>query len=124
MQEDGTELIVHRKGATPASQGQFGIIPGSMSAPGYIVSGQGKSSALNSAAHGAGRKMSRTKAKNSITKSEVKKHLKQKGITLMGAGTDEAPMAYKNIEDVMNGQTDLVKVEGTFLPKIVRMNKE
>ena len=123
-QLDGTELIVHRKGATPAAEGQFGIIPGSMSAPGYIVSGQGHDAALSSAAHGAGRKMSRTKAKNSITKSEVNKHLKQKGITLIGAGTDEAPMAYKNIENVMKGQTNLIHVEGKFLPKIVRMNKD
>ena len=122
-QLDSTELIVHRKGATPASQGQFGIIPGSMSAPGYIVSGKGIDGALNSASHGAGRKMSRTKAKNSLTNSEIKKHLKQKGVTLIGGGVDEAPMAYKNIEKVMAGQTELVKIEGQFIPKIVRMNK-
>lgn len=124
MQANGEELIVHRKGATPAGEGQFGIIPGSMSAPGFIVSGQGNDGALHSAAHGAGRKMSRTKAKNSITKSEVNKHLKQKGITLIGAGTDEAPMAYKNIDEVMKGSASLVNVEGKFLPKIVRMNKD
>ncbi|TNE79201.1 MAG: RtcB family protein [Bacteroidetes bacterium] len=118
---DGTEVIVHRKGATPAGKGVLGIIPGSMTAPGFIVRGKGDASALNSASHGAGRAMSRTQAKNSLDASEVAKHLKDHGIDLIGSGLDEAPMAYKNIHEVMDAQKDLVDVVGTFLPKVVRM---
>ena len=123
-QSDGSELIVHRKGATPAKQGELGIIPSSMTSSGYIVSGKGAQGALYSASHGAGRKMSRRKAKASITGSEVRKHLKSKGVSLIGGGVDEAPMVYKNIDNVMKSQTELVTVEGMFIPKIVRMNKD
>lgn len=118
----GNELIVHRKGATPASKGELGMIPGSMTAPGYIVRGKGNEKSLNSASHGAGRVMSRTQAKASIAPKFFKDHLKRSGIRLIGGGIDEAPMAYKNIKQVMNNQTDLVEVLGTFLPKIVRMD--
>lgn len=118
---DGTEVVVHRKGATPAGEGVLGIIPGSMTAPGYIVRGKGNPQAINSASHGAGRKMSRTKAKDSITNSFMKKYLKEKGVHLIGGGVDEAPQAYKDIERVMSYQKDLVDVLGSFTPKIVRM---
>lgn len=122
-QENGEELIVHRKGATPAEEGVMGIIPGSMATPGYIVSGKGVGQSVNSASHGAGRKMSRGKARNSITGSDMRKLLKNEGVTLIGGGVDEAPWAYKNIDDIMAGQQDLVRVEGVFHPKIVRMDK-
>ncbi|MEO1052412.1 MAG: RtcB family protein [Bacteroidota bacterium] len=122
-QEDGAELIVHRKGATPAHEGQLGIIPGSMTATGYIVKGTGEGRSLNSAAHGAGRKLSRTKAKSSITRSAMNKYLKSNQVTLIGGNPDEAPMAYKNIEDVMSSQKSLVQVVGEFQPSIVRMDK-
>ncbi len=118
---DGTEGIVHRKGSTPAGKGVLGIIPGSMTAPGFLVKGKGEASSLNSASHGAGRQMSRTKAKNSLTKSYVQKFLKEKGVSLLGGGLDEAPMAYKDIEKVMECQKALVEVLGIFRPKIVRM---
>ena len=118
---DGTDVIVHRKGATPAGKGVLGIIPGSMTAPGFIVRGKGEFDAINSASHGAGRQMSRRQAKNSLTKSDVRKYLKQQGVTLIGGGLDEAPMAYKDIHEVMRSQQDLVEVLGTFKPKIVRM---
>ena len=121
--EDGTNVIVHRKGATPAGHGVLGIIPGSMVHPGFIVRGKGNATAINSASHGAGRVMSRTKAKNSITQYELKKVLKKHEVDLIGGGLDEAPFAYKNINEVMAFQKDLVEVVGTFLPKIVRMNK-
>lgn len=120
---DGREVVVHRKGATPAGKGVLGIIPGSMTAPGFIVRGKGNATSINSASHGAGRLMSRTKARNSITPSEMKKILKSEGVELIGGGLDEAPLAYKNIHEVMKAQTDLVEVLGTFLPKIVRMDK-
>ena len=120
---NGEDFIVHRKGATPAKKGEFGIIPGSMTQPGYIVAGLGCEDALNSASHGAGRKITRTKAKNSITMSEVRKHLKQHQVTLMEGGVDEAPFVYKDLDSVMKAQSMLVKTEGRFFPKIVRMDK-
>lgn len=123
-QINGEEFIVHRKGATPAKEGEFGIIPGSMAAPGYIVSGCGKAEALNSASHGAGRKLSRKAAKESFTRKAMKDMLKKKRVELIGGGLDEAPIAYKNIDDVMAMQKNLVNVEGKFYPKIVRMNKD
>ncbi len=121
---DGTDVIVHRKGATPAGKGVLGIIPGSMTAPGFIVRGKGEFDSINSASHGAGRQMSRRKAKDSLTNSDVRKYLKQQGVTLIGGGLDEAPMAYKDIHEVMRSQQDLVEVLGTFHPKIVRMAED
>jgi tRNA-splicing ligase RtcB len=120
---DGKECIVHRKGATPAENGKLGIIPGSMTAPGFIVRGKGNEESLNSASHGAGRLFSRAKCKAKFTQSEIKKVLKEHDVQLIGGGIDEAPMAYKNINTVMNLQTELVEVLGTFTPKIVRMDK-
>ena len=119
---NGQECIVHRKGATPAAEGQLGIIPGSMTAPGYIVKGKGNAASLNSASHGAGRLFSRAKCKATFTQSEIKKELKAHDVTLIGGNIDEAPMAYKDITKVMGNQTDLVEVLGTFTPKIVRMD--
>lgn len=117
----GKEVIVHRKGATPAGKGVLGVIPGSMTAPGYIVRGTGVAESIASASHGAGRLMSRTKAKETISPSVVKKHLEQHGIELIGGGIDEAPMAYKDINTVMASQRELIEVIGSFTPKIVRM---
>lgn len=118
---EGEEVIVHRKGATPAGKGIMGIIPGSMTAPGFLVRGKGETSAINSASHGAGRAMSRSKAFQSITKSDMKAILKDHNVTLIGAGLDEAPMAYKDINKVMAAQTELVDVVAKFEPKMVRM---
>ncbi len=120
---DGQELIVHRKGATPANKGEFGIIPGSMSSNGYIVSGLGLQGSINSASHGAGRKMSRKEARESITKSSMTNLLAEQSVKLIGGSVEEASFAYKDIETVMSCQQDLVKIEGSFTPKIVRMNK-
>jgi tRNA-splicing ligase RtcB (3'-phosphate/5'-hydroxy nucleic acid ligase) len=121
IMKDGTEVIVHRKGATPAGEGILGIIPGSMTAPGFIVKGKGNSDALNSASHGAGRTMSRSAAKNCITNKMIRQELQKAGVDLIGGGLDEAPMAYKDIRKVMQYQDDLVDVLGEFTPKIVRM---
>lgn len=117
----GREVVVHRKGATPAGKGVLGIIPGSMASPGFIVRGKGLAASINSASHGAGRLMSRTKAKQTILPGQVNKVLKQAGVSLIGSGLDEAPMAYKDIHQVMAYQKDLVEVLGSFMPKIVRM---
>jgi tRNA-splicing ligase RtcB (3'-phosphate/5'-hydroxy nucleic acid ligase) len=119
---EGREVIVHRKGATPAGQNVLGMIPGSMTAPGFIVKGKGLQASISSASHGAGRKMSRTKAMQSITQSQLKEVLKKHGVTLLGAGLDEAPFAYKDIDLVMENQRSLVEVVGKFTPKIVKMD--
>jgi tRNA-splicing ligase RtcB len=120
---DGTDrdVIVHRKGATPAGAGVLGIIPGSMAAPGFLVRGKGEAQSLQSAAHGAGRVMSRTKALQSFTWSTVKKLLTERGITVISAGLDEVPGVYKDITTVMAAQRDLVEVAGRFDPKLVKM---
>lgn len=118
---DGTEVIIHRKGATPAGKGVPGIIPGSMTSPGFVVKGLGNEKSLESAAHGAGRKLSRTAAKKTITPTMVREALKQHGVELIGGGTDEAPMVYKDIGQVMKHQRELVEIACTFTPKIVRM---
>ncbi|MEJ7587662.1 MAG: RtcB family protein [Ferruginibacter sp.] len=119
---EGRELIVHRKGATPAGKNVLGIIPGSMTAPGFIVKGKGEPASINSASHGAGRKMSRTKALANITHEALKNILKDHGVTLIGGGLDEAPFAYKDIREVMQSQKALVDVVGEFYPKIVQMD--
>jgi tRNA-splicing ligase RtcB len=118
---NGLDVIVHRKGATPASKGVLGIIPGSMTAPGFLVRGKGEMNSINSASHGAGRLMSRTQAIKTITKGAMQKILKEHGVTLIGAGLDEAPFAYKDINMVMAAQSELVDVLAKFSPKIVRM---
>ena len=115
------EVIVHRKGATPAPAGMLGIIPGSMGTSGYVVRGKGGPESLNSASHGAGRKMSRKQARETFRWSHVKKYLEEKGILLLSAGLDEVPMAYKDIDQVMAAQRDLVEPVARFDPKIVKM---
>lgn len=119
---EGRELIVHRKGATPAGKDVLGMIPGSMTAPGYIVKGKGEIASLSSAAHGAGRKMSRTNAMKSITHHLLRETLEENGVKLIGGGLDEAPQAYKDIEEVMRSQQQLIEVVGKFIPKIVKMD--
>jgi tRNA-splicing ligase RtcB (3'-phosphate/5'-hydroxy nucleic acid ligase) len=118
---DGTEAIVHRKGATPAGKGVLGIIPGSMTAPGFVVKGKGDVTSLASASHGAGRVMSRSAAKQTFTNKMMKQQLEKNGVELLGGGIDEAPMVYKDIRQVMHYQQELVEVIGEFTPKIVRM---
>lgn len=119
---EGREVIVHRKGATPAGKNVLGIIPGSMTAPGFIVKGKGELAAINSASHGAGRKMSRTAALNAITRNALQEMLTKHGVKLLGGGLDEAPHAYKDIYTVMNAQQHLVDTVGLFYPKIVKMD--
>jgi tRNA-splicing ligase RtcB (3'-phosphate/5'-hydroxy nucleic acid ligase) len=115
------EVIVHRKGATPADQGVLGIIPGSMASPGFVVSGKGNPESLNSASHGAGRAMSRQAANEKFNWKDVNRFLKPQGVTLISAGLDEVPMAYKNIRAVMAAQKELVAAIGEFLPMLVKM---
>jgi tRNA-splicing ligase RtcB (3'-phosphate/5'-hydroxy nucleic acid ligase) len=121
---DGTPVIVHRKGATPAGAGVMGIIPGSMGDAGYVVRGKGKPEALQSAAHGAGRAVSRRKAFETITRTLRDDYLRERNVTLLGGAVDESPQAYKDIEAVISAQDDLVEIVGKFTPRIVRMAEE
>ena len=118
----GQEVIVHRKGATPAGPGVLGVIPGSMGDPGFVVRGKGSPESIHSAAHGAGRTLSRTAALKSITKTERDRYLKDRGVRLIGGDMDEAPQAYKDIHAVMAAQEDLVEVVGRFDPMVVQMD--
>ncbi len=115
------KAVVHRKGATPAGPGVLGIIPGSMASPAFVVRGKGSRSAMNSAAHGAGRVMSRKRAIRSLNWQDANRLLRERGVTLMSAGLDEVPFVYKNIEEVMAAQADLVDVVARFDPRLVKM---
>lgn len=117
------EVIVHRKGATPAHKDVLGVIPGSMADPGFVMRGCGNLSALNSAAHGAGRALSRKAAIKSVSATERDHYLQERGVTLLSAGLDESPQAYKPIEAVMEAQSGLIEVVGRFQPRIVRMDR-
>jgi tRNA-splicing ligase RtcB (3'-phosphate/5'-hydroxy nucleic acid ligase) len=118
---DGTEVVVHRKGATPAGINDIGIIPGSMTLPGFVIKGKGNKQSIHSASHGAGRVMSRNQAFKSYTFSDLQKQTKEFGIDLIGGDIDEAPMVYKDIYKVMEAQYELVEIVAKFYPKIVRM---
>lgn len=117
-------VIVHRKGATPAAAGVLGVIPGSMAAPGFVVRGRGAASSLDSASHGAGRRMSRTQARHTYRWAQVKDFLTDRGVHLVSAGIDEVPHAYKDIHDVMAAQADLVEPLARFDPRVVKMAPE
>lgn len=123
-QHSGREVIVHRKGATPAGKGVVGYIPGSMTAPGYLVEGLGDPRSLDSASHGAGRRMSRKQAKQETTWADMNAYLREKGVTLLSAGRDETPHAYKDIEAVMAAQSALVRKVARFTPRVVCMAPE
>jgi len=102
----------------------LGVIPGSMGDAGYVVRGRGVSDSLSSASHGAGRRMSRTVALNTISRSTRDDYLKERGVTLLGGGIDESPQAYKQIDEVIAAQSELVDIIGKFTPAIVRMADE
>ncbi len=115
------KVLVHRKGAIPAGKGKMGIIPGTLADPGFVIKGLGNQEAINSAAHGAGRAMSRTAAKKLFTFKDLQGILQKRQITLISAGLDEIPMAYKNIHHVMAQQKGLVETIAMFEPKLVKM---
>lgn len=118
----GKDVWVHRKGATSARKGEIGIIPGSQGTNSYIVSGKGEKESFESCSHGAGRKMSRSKAIKKLDFARETKLLESKGI-LHGlrhkTDLDEAPSVYKNIKDVMEFQSDLVDIVAELSPVAV-----
>lgn len=120
-QHGGEELIVHRKGATPAGEGVLGIIPGSMASSCFVVRGLGEPDSLDSAAHGAGRVMSRTQARKTLNWKDAKRLLDERGVKLLSAGLDEVPAVYKDIHEVMSMQADLVEPLAEFMPRLVKM---
>jgi tRNA-splicing ligase RtcB len=117
----GREVVVHRKGATPAGEGVLGVIPGSMATPAYVVRGKGHPDSFASAAHGAGRVMSRTQANSLFRFNAVRNDLQARGITVLSAGSDEVPGVYKDIDQVMAAQQDLVESIARFDPIVVKM---
>lgn len=117
----GEQLVVHRKGATPAGPDALGVIPGSMGTPGYVVRGLGEPDSLNSASHGAGRKMSRAEATRRFRWEDARAFLAERQVHLISGGLDEIPMAYKDIDAVMAAQRDLVAPLARFDPRLVKM---
>lgn len=113
--------VVHRKGATPAHLNEYGVVPGTMADKSYIVRGLGIEDGLFSSAHGAGRAMGRKAAKRELCQDEWKKLLVERNVVLIGGDLDEAPGAYKNIDEVIQQQDALAEPVGTFTPRIVRM---
>lgn len=118
----GEEYIVHRKGATPAHDGEIGIIPADMANPGILVTGIGCENSLCSASHGAGRRMTRQEAKNTFSNHALKKELRESNVTLLGGTTEEAPGAYKHIFDIIENSRKLFNVWGNITPRFVIMN--
>lgn len=118
----GKNVVVHRKGATQAREGQIGIIPGSQGTKSYIVKGVGNQESFESCSHGAGRLMSRTKAQNNLDIEAEKKILDDQGIIHSirnKKDLDEAPSAYKDISVVMDNQKDLVEIVTELTPLAV-----
>jgi len=118
----GKQVVVHRKGATPAFKGTIGIIPGSMGTPSHIVEGLGNEDSFQSCSHGAGRAMSRTQAKDTISLPSVKRQMEGIYFDACKGIIEEAPDAYKDISVVMNSQTEgdspLVKILHSLKPLI------
>ncbi len=118
---DGERVIVHRKGATPAHEGQLGIVPGSMTTPGFVVRGKGCEASLCSCSHGAGRAMSRAAAFRQLRLKDMEAFLRDNGVELLSGSLDESPQAYKDIHAVMAAQRDLVDILAEFRPRLVKM---
>ena len=112
----GKELWITRKGAIKADVGDTGVIPGSMGTRSYIVKGKGSALSYNSCSHGAGRRYSRTKAKATFTVQDLNEQMKGKAWLSERAGDllDEIPSAYKDIDQVMADQADLVEIQHTL----------
>ena len=110
----GEKLFVTRKGAISARDGQLGIIPGSMGVKSYIVRGLGNAQSFHSCSHGAGRRMSRTEAKRRFNRRDLEAQTAGVECRKDGGVIDEIPGAYKDIDEVMANQTDLVEVVHTL----------
>jgi tRNA-splicing ligase RtcB len=110
----GEDLLITRKGAIRAGEGEMGIIPGSMGAKSFIVRGKGNPDSMCSCAHGAGRLMSRTEAKKRFTQADVERQTAGVECRKDAGVVDEIPGAYKPIDEVMANQSDLVDIVHTL----------
>ena len=110
----GKDVLVTRKGAVSAREGELGIIPGSMGAKSFIVRGKGNPESFHSCSHGAGRVMSRTEAKRRFTRADMERVLEGVESRKDEGVIDEIPMAYKDIDAVMRAQRELVEVVHTL----------
>jgi len=106
----GEELLVTRKGAIRAGRGELGIIPGSMGSKSYIVRGLGNPASFESASHGAGRRMSRSEARRRFTVADLRDQTHGVECRKDHGVIDEAPKAYRRIDQVMAQQADLVEI--------------
>lgn len=117
----GTKNVIHRKGATPAHSNDLGVIPGTSSTKSFVVRGKGYTPSLWSASHGAGRTMSRSKAKKLFDREAYDSMIEEKDILHIGVAADETELAYKDIEQVIALQDRMVEVEAEMVPKVVIM---
>jgi tRNA-splicing ligase RtcB len=117
----GQQLVVHRKGAMPADADRPGVIPGSMGTLSYHVIGKGCEAALRSSAHGAGRRFSRTAARERFTRTDLRRQMQQVWFDprLSDALRDESPGSYKDVRQVMTAQAELVSITRTLRPMLV-----
>lgn len=118
----GKNIMIHRKGATSAREGEVGIIPGSQGTKSYIIEGRGNEESFSSCSHGAGRKMSRTYARKNIDLQKEIDSLNKLGVihSIRNSNDlDEAPSAYKDIDTVMNNQADLINILVELTPLAV-----
>jgi tRNA-splicing ligase RtcB len=118
-EHDGRQLWVVRKGATPAFPGQRGFVGGSMGDDAVIIEGvdsEKSRAAFYSTIHGAGRVMSRTNAKKSFTRHQMEAWLRDRGVTLVGGGVDEAPMAYRRLDEVLQHHEGTIKIVHRLRP--------
>ena len=109
----GQNVLIHRKGATSARDGELGIIPGSQGTSSYIVRGKGNADSFMSCSHGAGRRMGRNEARRTLSLADEQGRLDNRGILHAIRGVDdldEASGAYKDIDVVMQEQGDLVDI--------------
>jgi tRNA-splicing ligase RtcB len=118
----GKEVLIHRKGATRARAGEYGIIPGSQGSRSFIVRGKGNPESYCSCSHGAGRKMGRSQAQRELNLIVEVEQLEAMGVVHAVRNQkdlDEAPGSYKDIETVMENQSDLVEIEVSLRPLAV-----
>lgn len=118
----GEQMMVHRKGATRAEKGEWGMIPGSQGSKSYLVIGKGNPDSFNSCSHGAGRVMSRAKARKTLDLKAEMSRLQQMGVihaVRNRSDLDESPSSYKDIKQVMANQQDLVEIKVELTPLAV-----
>ena len=121
VDEEDSNIVIHRKGATPAGAGVAGIIPGTSGTPSYIVEGLGNPDSLHSSSHGAGRPHSRTEAKKRHDQEFFDYWMSELDVMHFGLAPDETFMAYKDINRVMDLQQDLVRPVAKLIPRVVIM---